>query len=237
MTDSVLDKKSGAIPAYSSYKTFISLIDGFRDKTVPSHIDRTVMSTLSGGTQAAVLAAFKFFALVDTDGSRTDNLVQLVDAKGVDRQKMLDDMVRTHYSFLFTPGFDLQSTTPRQIDEKFSSFTDSSDMRRKCIAFFVGIANDAGIPLSPHLIGKRGVKGSTPRKPKARKSSPSGGALSNPPQEKDSVTPPTPDTWSKMLLGKFPDFDPTWSPELKEKWFSGFQKLMAMGEEENTPAK
>ena len=32
--------------------------------------------------------------------------------------------------------------------------------------------------------------------------------------------------WDKMLLTKFPTFDPTWSDEVKLKWFEVFNKLL-----------
>ncbi|HEY3350742.1 MAG TPA: hypothetical protein VGM13_13280 [Thermoanaerobaculia bacterium] len=35
--------------------------------------------------------------------------------------------------------------------------------------------------------------------------------------------------WMELLLRKFPDFDPSWSDELKKGWFEAFEKLMAKG--------
>jgi hypothetical protein len=33
-------------------------------------------------------------------------------------------------------------------------------------------------------------------------------------------------SWDKMLLAKFPTFDPTWTDEVKLKWFEAFDKLL-----------
>jgi len=40
-------------------------------------------------------------------------------------------------------------------------------------------------------------------------------------------------TWRQMVLSKFPDFDASWSQELKEKWFDAFDKLMTWIESES----
>ena len=32
--------------------------------------------------------------------------------------------------------------------------------------------------------------------------------------------------WDKLLLSKFPEFDPSWSDELKLNWFKGFDVLL-----------
>ena len=41
------------------------------------------------------------------------------------------------------------------------------------------------------------------------------------PEEISSLSP-----WDKMLLTKFPTFDPTWSDDVKLKWFTAFDELM-----------
>jgi len=33
-------------------------------------------------------------------------------------------------------------------------------------------------------------------------------------------------SWDKMLLTKFPTFDPDWSDDVKLKWFTAFDELM-----------
>jgi len=33
-------------------------------------------------------------------------------------------------------------------------------------------------------------------------------------------------SWNEMLLTKFPSFDPTWSDEVKLKWFAAFDELL-----------
>jgi hypothetical protein len=44
------------------------------------------------------------------------------------------------------------------------------------------------------------------------------------PQTPEEVPYQTP--WDTMLLTKFPTFDPTWSDEVKLKWFAAFDELL-----------
>ena len=44
------------------------------------------------------------------------------------------------------------------------------------------------------------------------------------------TTTSTPSTniaaWTDLLLAKFPEFDPTWTDDVKLKWFDAFDRLM-----------
>lgn len=41
--------------------------------------------------------------------------------------------------------------------------------------------------------------------------------------------------WARLLLEKFPDFDPSWSEDVQTKWFEAFDRLMKMGEVNKSP--
>jgi predicted transcriptional regulator len=41
--------------------------------------------------------------------------------------------------------------------------------------------------------------------------------------------------WARLLLEKFPDFDPSWSEDVQTKWFEAFDRLMKMGEVKKSP--
>ena len=47
------------------------------------------------------------------------------------------------------------------------------------------------------------------------------------PQSMDEIPDRT--SWDKLLLNKFPQFDPSWPDEVKLKWFSAFDELMRRG--------
>ena len=79
------------------------------------------------------------------------------------------------------------------------------------LELFFAVCAEGNIPLSPHLRksaprgrGKKGVIGEV-LKPRVGKSADSGGG-----------------GVERMLLEKFPNFNPEWSDELKKKWFDAF---------------
>jgi hypothetical protein len=101
------------------------------------------------------------------------------------------------------------------VKEYFNSQGASGDIGRKCLSFFFAVCGDGNIPLSPHLRksaprgrGKKSAIGEV-IKPRVSKSVGSGGNVE----------------WERMLLEKFPNFNPEWSEELKKKWFDAFKFL------------
>jgi hypothetical protein len=120
-------------------------------------------------------------------------------------------MVRHAYEPLFT-DLDVTHATPAQIREYFHSQGASGDIGRKCLSFFFAIAADAKIPISPHL------RTSAPR-PKARK----GGAddMARGKVVKQGETEEN-ITHARLLLEKFPVFNPEWAPDIQKKWFDAY---------------
>lgn len=214
------------VPPYVPYKTFINFIDGLR-VAMPSRIDKSIMGSLSGGIQGQLIAALKYLHLIGHNDAPSDRMTRLVNSEGPEREKALRDIIQSSYSFLFKEGIDLQRATLKIVDDEFASVGASGDTIRKCVAFFLAAAKASRLPLSPYLSNiKRGPRSSAPRQkrqaPQADQTSGNGpmtGASSN---EQMS--------WSKLLLSKFPSFDPNWSSEVQSKWFDMFEKMMASGQ-------
>ena len=90
---------------------------------------------------------------------------------------MLKEMLQFGYPFLFEDSFDLSKATAAQLDEKFKAAGAQSTHRRS-VSFFMGLAKDAGEPLSPYIQARR-RKTANGRKPTARKKAknqPAGGS-------------------------------------------------------------
>lgn len=138
------------VPPYLPYKTFSNTLAGWL-VALPGRIDRSVLSSYSGAMQGWVLATLRYFSLIDADGHPVERLQQLVSAEGEERQKLLRVLVDEGYPFLFSHGFDLSTGTAAQLDEKFKDAGANGDTVRRCVAFFMGLAKDAGVPLSPYL--------------------------------------------------------------------------------------
>lgn len=229
----VNDKGRKHLPPYVSYRTFRSFIDGLQQR-IPARIDRSYWGDLlSGSTGTQLMAALRFLDLIDNLGRPTARLKPLVSANNEQRSEVLKETMSGAYGFVLQGSFDPQSATYAQLQEAFhNEFQLTADVSRKCIKFFIGLAADAGMPLSP-FITKRfrsahtgtGTKAST-RKPTHRVSR-NGIA----PQNLAEIPPRMP--WDTMLLNKFPTFDPSWNDEVKLKWLDAFDQLLKLGLNKN----
>ena len=223
MADNEESKKN--IPPYISYKTLIGFIDKMK-VAMPSRIDRSLMGTMSGTMQAQLTNSLRFLNLITPNDLPTEKLTRLVNSEDNERQKVLREILKASYLFLFD-NFDLQHATTHQLQERFIDAGASGDTVRKCMAFFMTAAKDSGIILSPH-ISRRRITGRLGR-PRGRKTL----SISDNQQfngNETDIDRPKPGsvTWQQMLLSKFPSFDPAWPDDVKSKWFDGFKELMQL---------
>src|SRR5438552_4156298 len=107
-------------PPYIAHKTFTNFINGLA-QGMPSRIDKSVMSTLAGSTQGQLLATLRYFGLIRPDGTPEKLLTELVNSEGEDRKKMIGDIVKRSYDFVFSSGLNLQSATTGQVEELFTA--------------------------------------------------------------------------------------------------------------------
>ncbi len=222
------DRIRKRLPPYVSYRTFHNFLEGLQ-QGIPARIDRSYWGDrLSGSTGTQLVSALRFLGLVDVNGVPTARLKQLIATKGTQRTEQMKEMTTEAYSFLLGGSFDPQTSTYAQLQEVFHYiFQLSGDVSRKCIKFFIALANDAGISLSPFVTKRiRGSHASSGTRTITRKT---GKAIRNliVPQKTEEIPPRM--SWDSMLLSKFPSFDPNWSEEVKLKWFDAFDEMLKRG--------
>jgi hypothetical protein len=214
------------VPPYAPYRSFRNYLESLK-QSIPSQIDRSVMRNMSGALQSQLAATFRYLGLVSPTGAPTDRLSRVVNSEGAERKAALQDIAKASYPFLFQ-GFDLRTATPKMLADRFAQMNASGGTIGKCVAFFTSLAKDAEIPLAPHLLVMRGNRIGKPRRPKAEPSSSQAASPPAGPSPAELAAMP----WKQLLLSKFPSFDPTWSDEVKAKWFDGFHRLMRQGLDE-----
>jgi hypothetical protein len=200
----------GRIPPYVPYRTFLTFLDSLRGG-MPSHVDKSVLTSMSGAVQSWLKTSLRAMGLIDRAGVPQERLCALVTAEGQDRNRLLREIFESTYGFL-SKDVDLQSTTPARLEAAFVAAGASGDTVRKAVAFMLSLARDAGIELSPHL-SKPGALPRPGRPPARKRAGGEGTGL-------------VPDHWVDRLVQKFPEFDPAWPDELKAKWFDGFDRLV-----------
>jgi hypothetical protein len=224
-----IEKGRKHLPPYVSYRTFRNFIDRLQQR-LPSRIDRSYWGDLlSGSTGTQLMAALRFLDLIDVNGKPTEQLKPLVAARGEPRAQLLRDVTSHAYSFVLKSNLDIESATYAQLEEVFhNAFQLTDDVSRKCVKFFIALSGDAGMPISPFIIKRtRTSRSGTGAKSIAKK-----GVLRT---KRNALVPqlseemPESNSWHNKLLEKFPSFDPSWSDELKAKWFAAFDELLKRG--------
>ena len=222
----VKDSTRKRLPPYVSYRTFLNFVERLQQGGIPSRIDRSYWGDrVSGGTGTQLMAALRFLGLIDANGTPSSRLRQLVSAKGAQRTEVLRQITSEAFGFLQQEAFDSQTATYSQLEEVFHrTFELTDSVARKCVKFFVVLASDAGIPLSPFIIKRvRSVRVSSGTKPAIKRRGAKGKRNLIVPLNLEEI--PTEVSWDKMMLAKFPTFDPSWSDEVKLGWLEAFDGL------------
>ena len=226
---------SKTLPPYVSYRTFWNFLDGLQ-AAVPARIDRSYWGEkFSGSTGGQLIGTLKYLKMIDGNGVPTLRLKQIVLNKGIQRSNLLKQLTQEAYPFFLTE-LDPANATYAQMEEKLKEhFQIAADVGRKCIKFYIGLAQDGGISLSPFVTRKsKAIHTTIPsrktrRNPPRTNDSPSDPPSDPPPPSNEQLAfPPSPPVQSlgQMLMSKFPDFDPTWTDEVKLRWFQAFDELI-----------
>jgi hypothetical protein len=221
------EDRHGALPPYVPYGTFRRFIQDMRknfSSTLPRRLDASSITLVSGALQWQIIHALRFLGMVDQTGLTTERFVRMAKAETAEFKQALHEALVSSYSPLLG-NLDLAKATPREVRGKFVNSGATGETLRKCVAFFVAASKEAGLRVPPRI---RPFAGSGRSGRKAVRSSPQEMTVADPDQS-NSTQPANgnvPPDWHEWLKEKFPDFDPTWSNELKAKWLEDFEQLI-----------
>ena len=225
----VTDKGRKHLPPYVSYRTFHNFIERLQQR-MPSRIDRSYWGDiLSGSTGTQLMAGLRFLKLIDANGKPMDSLKPLVAARGDQRAELLQAVASEAFGFVVKSSLDLESATYSQLVEVFhNTFQLTDDVNRKCVKFFIALAGDAGMAISPFITKRtRSTHPGSGTRSATKKAAGRTNRNAVVPQAADEI--PNHSPWNTMLLAKFPNFDPAWSDDIKLKWFAAFDELLKKG--------
>jgi hypothetical protein len=157
-------------PPYLSYTTFKNFLGSLKNGVIPARIDKTLMVGQSGATQSYLMAALRFFKLIDATGAPEPELKTLITSEGEERKDVWKERFETGYKPVIG-DLNLETATVGMLHEKFSALSLASDTVKKCHSFFAAAAEDAGVALAPQLkpntrgasTGRRSGKKKTPK--------------------------------------------------------------------------
>ena len=199
---------------YVSYRTFRNFLE-LLSEGMPARIDRSVWGPRYSGTSGQqLMTALKNLDLIDDSGIPLKALEELVEAVGSERRNYLKIILKDKYKPIFE--IDLLRATRSQFNEAFRSFGINEGVLSKCQLFFIQACQDAGIELSAYILARRHGLAS-------RKKSEATTTKHNTQQKHDKLE--INETIISKVLEKYPDFNPSWDPEVQKAWMEGMVKL------------
>ncbi len=219
------------LPPYPPYSAWRQLLQELRSD-VPARIDQSYLKLhkYNQSTVSMLQNALRFLQLIDQQDAPTPELRSLVKSEGEEYQTQLRQLLGQSYGPLIS-GIDLSNITPDLLREQFQALGARGDVARKCGSFFVALAKDSGLRISPHLrLRQRQPGGQTtsqrPSKPKrSAPSQPQRQALK--PIAEPVASNKAPDNSAiSLILDKFPAFDPNWDQETVERWRDSMEALL-----------
>lgn len=224
------------LPPYVSFKSFTKLIEGLRAFT-PSQLDRSYLlnaAKFNGSTATAVLTACRFLKLVD--GLKpAETLTTWLKQNDPESKKTFEKILRATYAPIFE--LDLETATDQMLRDAFRrAYGADGEVGAKCIVFFIHAAQQADIKLSTLITQRAKMAASTAARARGKKRGArmetDENGVTAPSPAPEVAAPPSNDPaqmeWAKfrVLVDKFPRFDPTWPDDLKARWFTAYEVFM-----------
>ena len=215
-------KKLNRLPPYLTYSTWLKLL-GSIEEYLPPQFDKSYWDGLkfSGSTRTTAKGTLVFLRLIDSDNKPTDKFQRLADCKENERRAELRTIIQEAYEPVLG-NLNLERATAEKLEQCFRDCGAKGNIGDKCISFFLAVAKDAGIALSPPLEAKSRL-GRAPKTAITRKRSKQPKAEI--PQEPEPPEVPQSTkgvSWTELLeellLQDFPGFDHGWSEAVKTKW-------------------
>ena len=204
------------IPPYVAFKTFQTFLE-FLSEGMPSRIDRSVwLNRFSGSNGTQLMTAIKFFELIDINGVPSDDFKDLVSRDSSLQKKIMRKLLFRFYEHIF--DLDLENATRSQLREGFRKFGTKEGVLVKCESFFIQAAKFSEIQLSSHILARRHNTSSNEKSKSSIKAN-----VTNLPTKKNTVEKNL--NLVKIIIDKYPDFDPSWEPDVQKAWIESLTKL------------
>ena len=215
------DAGRGFRPPYVTYATWARVLDDVGERK-PTRMDSSYYRELglSDSTGVTVKAALSFLGLVERDTIATEKLLELASSEGDDRQRLIkqivDGVLHPHRR-RGRPGARNHGPPPGGL----RGCGRRGNVGQKCVTFFLALAKDAGMTLSPGLLTRSRVG-----MPRRREAGPVGGSRGTAAAARGR-SPRRSGAAASHLASKLPAFDPGWPKEVRDEWMAHHLTLQA----------
>lgn len=139
---------------YMSYKGFQNYLTKFAEEGLPGRFDGSYFGNASGSLVAQTRGTLRYLDLIDEDKHPTDLLKTIVEADESERKQYLKMIFEEKYADALALS---KNATAGQLADVFRQRNLSGATVQKAITFFLGMAEDLGVELSPHFKKGRAV--------------------------------------------------------------------------------
>jgi hypothetical protein len=142
------DAGNPASAPYMSFQGFINLLNKLKEDGVPSVFDGSFFGALSGSLVAQTRGTLRFLDLMDEGKHPTPSLEPLANADEAGRKQLLRPLAEAKYADVLTLS---PNATQGQLADVFRGRGLSGQTIPKAIAFYTGLAEYVGLPMSPYF--------------------------------------------------------------------------------------
>lgn len=217
-------REKGPRPPYVTYATWTRVMEDVKQRK-PTHLDGSYFRDLglSDSTGVTVKAALWYLGLIEGDGLPTDKLMEMVNAEGDARKVVIREVLQEAYGPV-VGDVDLGHTTMGHLQDCFKRAGAEGNVGHKCVTFFLALAKDAGMTLSPSLLTKSRVGAPQRHETSAAAAGVSRG-VSGVPRSRSSRRNTGGVGGPSHLTSKLPVFDPNWPKEVRDEWLAHHRTL------------
>lgn len=145
-------------PPIIPLSTLQNFLDPFEEDTIPTQIDKSIMTKLPWGSQTSLISALKYLDFISDDNVPGPLLTEYVTTDKDSRGPLWNRILKSKYAFLLD-AVDIGRTTTEIVVAKFKAQGLNGDSIRKAMTFFLHAAKIAGIQVSPHVKAPRPPQG------------------------------------------------------------------------------
>lgn len=187
-------RQQAASAPYMSYKGFKNYLVKFQTEGLPARFDGSYFGNVSGSIVAQVRGTLRYFDLIDDDRVPTAALQAIADASEADIATMMKAVFEAKYADCLALA---QNATYDQLADVLRDRGLSGATVRKAVTFFIGMADDMGVPYSPHFKKARTSSGNGTTRRRTKKVTEPVPAPAPPVQQKEQ------DNSSEALRAKY----------------------------------
>ena len=212
-----MSEKHTTSPAYVAYSTLKKTIQGLAPEgELPTHIDHSVLRSMSGSARSQFVGALRFFGLIDEQDVPAPELRTLAVSNDQEWKSTLKPILEKKYTQAQFEA--LKSGTPKSLRASFEGVSPS--LVDPATRFLIKAAEEVGISVGAHIKKNASTSSSASRSTARRTARRPSSA-----KPRKASSAPTGST-TDALLEKFPAFDPKWDADQQKSWFDAYQKLI-----------